>query len=89
MYGKQWVVLTSILFLSENILSCFTQCLISDGQSSQPGGEGGKQITVIKTYLSPWDKALGVNPQEATNLSVNLLDFGSKADLCSYKSFNR
>ncbi|XP_075698862.1 myozenin-1 [Rhinoderma darwinii] len=60
-----------------------------DGQSSQPGGEGGKQITVIKTYLSPWEKALGINPQQATNLSINLLDFGNKAELCNYKSFNR
>ncbi|XP_069836721.1 myozenin-1 [Dendropsophus ebraccatus] len=60
-----------------------------DGQSGQPGSEGGKQITVIKTYLSPWDKALGVDPQQAANLGINLLEFGSKADLCKYKSFNR
>ncbi|XP_073416140.1 myozenin-1 [Dendrobates tinctorius] len=62
---------------------------VSNAQSGQPGGEGIKHITVIKTYLSPWDKALGVDPQQATKLSINLLDFGSKAELCGYKSFNR
>ncbi|CAI9561329.1 unnamed protein product [Staurois parvus] len=60
-----------------------------DGQSGQPGSEGGKQITIFKTYLSPWDKAMGIDPQQATKLNVNLLEYGSKADLCKYKSFNR
>ncbi|XP_053547984.1 myozenin-1 [Bombina bombina] len=59
-----------------------------DGQSGQPG-EGGKQITIFKTYLSPWDKAIGVDPKQTTNISINLLDFGPKAELCNYKSFNR
>ncbi|XP_018421507.1 PREDICTED: myozenin-1 [Nanorana parkeri] len=62
---------------------------VHDGQSGQPGSEGGKQITIFKTYLSPWDKALGTDPQQATKLSVNLLDYGSKAELSKFKSFNR
>ncbi|KAM4636223.1 myozenin-1 [Discoglossus pictus] len=59
-----------------------------EGQSGQDGA-GGKQITIFKTYLSPWDKAVGVDPNQTTNLSINLLDFGPKAVLCNYKSFNR
>ncbi|XP_068114150.1 myozenin-1 [Hyperolius riggenbachi] len=60
-----------------------------DGQSGQPGSEGAKHITIIKTYLSPWDKALGVDPKQGANVHVNLLEFCSKAELCKYKSFNR
>ncbi|XP_075072797.1 myozenin-1 [Mixophyes fleayi] len=60
-----------------------------DGQSGQPGGEGGKQITIFKTYLSPWEKAMGIDPKQAAQLNINLLDYGSKAELCKYKSFNR
>ncbi|XP_072280411.1 myozenin-1 [Pyxicephalus adspersus] len=59
-----------------------------DGQSGQPG-EGGKQITVFKTYISPWEKALGIDPKQAAQLHVNLLEFGAKSELCKYKSFNR
>ncbi|KAG9485200.1 myozenin-1 [Eleutherodactylus coqui] len=60
-----------------------------DAKSSQAGGEGGKHITIIKTYLSPWEKALGLDPQQAAQLNIDLLDFGQKAELCKYKSFNR
>ncbi|KAM4703710.1 myozenin-1 [Rhinophrynus dorsalis] len=60
-----------------------------DGQQGQQDGGSGKQITIFKTYISPWDRAIGVDPQQPTNLAVNLLDFGSKAELCKYKSFNR
>ncbi|KAG8435093.1 hypothetical protein GDO86_013158 [Hymenochirus boettgeri] len=59
-----------------------------DGQSGQQGGSG-KQVTIFKTYLSPWDKAMGVDPKQPSSLTVNLLDFGKKAELCRYKSFNR
>ncbi|XP_053306221.1 myozenin-1 [Spea bombifrons] len=61
------------------------------GKDGQPGqdGPGGKQVAILKTYLSPWDKAMGVDPQEATMLNINLLDYFSKAELCKYKSFNR
>uniref|UniRef100_A0A8C5QW88 Myozenin 1 n=1 Tax=Leptobrachium leishanense TaxID=445787 RepID=A0A8C5QW88_9ANUR len=63
----------------------------SGGQGGQSGqdGPGGKQITIFKTYLSPWDKAMGLNPQQANQLNINLLEYYSKAELTKYKSFNR
>ncbi|MEE6488480.1 hypothetical protein FKM82_015239 [Ascaphus truei] len=60
-----------------------------DGQSGEKGGEGGKQITVFKTYISPWDRAMGAKPQQTTKIGIDLLDFGPKGELCNYKSFNR
>ncbi|KAM8923785.1 myozenin-1 [Pelodytes ibericus] len=59
-----------------------------DGQQGQEG-TGPKQITIFKTYLSPWDKAMGIDPKQATSLNINLLDYYSKAELCKFKSFNR
>ncbi|XP_063291410.1 myozenin-1 [Pelobates fuscus] len=59
-----------------------------DGHSGQDG-PGGKHITIFKTYLSPWDKAMGIDPQQASNLNINLLDYCTKAELVKYKSFNR
>ncbi|KAE8591136.1 hypothetical protein XENTR_v10018320 [Xenopus tropicalis] len=60
-----------------------------EGQSGQQDGGSGKQITVFKTYLSPWDKAMGIDPKQPTHFTVNLLEYGKKAELCKYKSFNR
>ncbi|XP_018082274.1 myozenin 1 S homeolog isoform X1 [Xenopus laevis] len=60
-----------------------------EGQSGQQDGGSTKQVTVFKTYLSPWDKAMGVDPKQPTNINVNLLEYDIKAELCKYKSFNR
>ncbi|XP_029101304.1 myozenin-1 isoform X2 [Monodon monoceros] len=58
------------------------------GLDDQAGGEG-KHITVFKTYISPWERAMGVDSQQKVELGINLLAHGAKADLPQYKSFNR
>ncbi|XP_072827428.1 myozenin-1 [Vicugna pacos] len=58
------------------------------GTGDQAGGEG-KHITVFKTYISPWERAMGVDPQQKVELGIDLLAFGAKAELPQYKSFNR
>ncbi|TKC42028.1 hypothetical protein EI555_000447, partial [Monodon monoceros] len=57
-------------------------------RDDQAGGEG-KHITVFKTYISPWERAMGVDSQQKVELGINLLAHGAKADLPQYKSFNR
>ncbi|XP_015279034.1 PREDICTED: myozenin-1 isoform X2 [Gekko japonicus] len=65
------------------------------GSENTAGGKGdnkagsGKHISIFKTYLSPWERALGITPQEKSESTVDLLSYGSRADLCFYKSFNR
>nr|XP_056704679.1 myozenin-1 [Euleptes europaea] len=60
-----------------------------------PGGKGdpkagsGKHISIFKTYISPWERALGLTPQEKSAFTIDLLSYDSKAALCHYKSFNR
>uniref|UniRef100_A0A8C5JV32 Myozenin 1 n=1 Tax=Jaculus jaculus TaxID=51337 RepID=A0A8C5JV32_JACJA len=58
------------------------------GSDGQTGGEG-KHITVFKTYISPWDRAMGVDPQQKVELGIDLMAYGAKAELPKYKSFNR
>ncbi|XP_004383283.1 myozenin-1 [Trichechus manatus latirostris] len=58
------------------------------GTGDQAGGEG-KHITVFKTYISPWERAMGVDPQQKVKLGIDLLAYGAKAELPKYKSFNR
>ncbi|ERE91945.1 myozenin-1-like protein [Cricetulus griseus] len=60
----------------------------SYGKGDQAGGEG-KHVTVFKTYISPWDRAMGVDPQQKVELGIDLLAYGAKAELPKYKSFNR
>ncbi|ELK09531.1 Synaptopodin 2-like protein [Pteropus alecto] len=60
----------------------------SGSGGDQAGGEG-KHITVFKTYISPWEKAMGVDPQQKVELGIDLLAYGAKAELPQYKSFNR
>ncbi|XP_053243979.1 myozenin-1 isoform X1 [Podarcis raffonei] len=65
------------------------------GGSDTTGGKGdskggsGKHVSIFKTYISPWERALGMTPQEKSEFTIDLLSYGSKADLCHYKSFNR
>ncbi|XP_038600068.1 myozenin-1 [Tachyglossus aculeatus] len=67
---------------------------VGTGSNSAPGtgdnaGGEGKHITIFKTYISPWERAMGVNAQQKVELGVDLLAYGAKADLPHYKSFNR
>nr|XP_033795938.1 myozenin-1 [Geotrypetes seraphini] len=59
------------------------------GGHDQKAGGGGKQVTVYKTYISPWEKAMGINTHQPANLNIDLLAFDPKGDLLNYKSFNR
>ncbi|XP_053169078.1 myozenin-1 isoform X2 [Hemicordylus capensis] len=65
------------------------------GGSDTTGGKGdnkggsGKHVSIFKTYISPWERALGLTPQEKSEFTIDLLSYGSKAELCRYKSFNR
>ncbi|EPQ06775.1 Myozenin-1 [Myotis brandtii] len=61
---------------------------IQEQARDQAGGEG-KHITVFKTYISPWERAMGVDPQQKVELGIDLLAYGAKAELPQYKSFNR
>ncbi|XP_053442103.1 myozenin-1 [Nycticebus coucang] len=58
------------------------------GSGDQAGGEG-KHITMFKTYISPWERAMGVDSQQKRELGIDLLAYGAKAELPQYKSFNR
>lgn len=44
---------------------------------------------MFKTYISPWEKAMGVDPQQKVELGIDLLAYGAKTELPQYKSFNR
>ncbi|NXT94947.1 MYOZ1 protein, partial [Anhinga rufa] len=57
--------------------------LFTDGKS------GGKNITIFKTYISPWERAMGISPEDKSQFTVDLLSYSPKADFPHYKSFNR
>ncbi|NXY88341.1 MYOZ1 protein, partial [Alcedo cyanopectus] len=61
---------------------CFT-FLFTDGKS------GGKKITVFKTYITPWERAMGISPEDKSQFTTDLLSYSPKADFPHYKSFNR
>nr|XP_020646861.1 myozenin-1 isoform X1 [Pogona vitticeps]XP_020646862.1 myozenin-1 isoform X1 [Pogona vitticeps] len=58
------------------------------GKGDNKGGSG-KHVSIFKTYISPWERALGLTPQEKSQFRIDLLSYGNKADLRAYKSFNR
>uniref|UniRef100_A0A8D0LBA9 Myozenin 1 n=1 Tax=Sphenodon punctatus TaxID=8508 RepID=A0A8D0LBA9_SPHPU len=60
-----------------------------EGSAGDDKAGSGKHITIFKTYISPWEKAMGVTPQEKSEFIIDLLSYGSKANLPMYKSFNR
>lgn len=68
---------------------------VDGGGSESTAGKGdnkagsGKHISIFKTYISPWERALGITPQEKSEFTIDLLSYGSAAELCRYKSFNR
>ncbi|NWV39823.1 MYOZ1 protein, partial [Grantiella picta] len=57
--------------------------LFTDGKS------GGKKVTIFKIYLSPWERAMGISPEEKSQFSTDILSYSPKADFPHYKSFNR
>ncbi|NWS68982.1 MYOZ1 protein, partial [Crotophaga sulcirostris] len=61
----------------------FYLLMFTDGKS------GGKKITVFKTYISPWERAMGISPEDKSQYTIDLLSYSPKADFPHYKSFNR
>lgn len=57
--------------------------------AGDPSGGEGKHVTIFKTYISPWERAMGIDSQQKVELGVDLLAYGGKAELPQYKSFNR
>ncbi|NXS02613.1 MYOZ1 protein, partial [Oxylabes madagascariensis] len=57
--------------------------LFADGKS------GGKKVTIFKTYISPWERAMGISPEDKSQFSTDLLSYSPKPDFPHYKSFNR
>ncbi|NXP25284.1 MYOZ1 protein, partial [Scytalopus superciliaris] len=57
--------------------------LFTDGKS------GGKKVTIFKTYISPWERAMGISPEDKSQFTMDLLSYSPKADFPHYKSFNR
>ncbi|NXM75720.1 MYOZ1 protein, partial [Serilophus lunatus] len=57
--------------------------LFTDGKS------GGKKVTIFKTYISPWERAMGISPEDKSQFTTDLLSYSPKADFPHYKSFNR
>uniref|UniRef100_A0A8C5TR55 Myozenin 1 n=1 Tax=Malurus cyaneus samueli TaxID=2593467 RepID=A0A8C5TR55_9PASS len=57
--------------------------------SGSDGKSGGKNVTIFKTYISPWERAMGISPEDKSQFSTDLLSYSPKADFPHYKSFNR
>ncbi|NWW44371.1 MYOZ1 protein, partial [Pedionomus torquatus] len=57
--------------------------LFTDGKS------GGKKMALFKTYISPWERAMGISPEDKSQYTIDLLSYSPKADFPHYKSFNR
>ncbi|XP_010151047.1 PREDICTED: myozenin-1 isoform X2 [Eurypyga helias] len=57
--------------------------------TDKDGKSGGKKITVFKTYISPWERAMGISPEDKSQFTIDLLSYSPKADFPHYKSFNR
>ncbi|NXC04021.1 MYOZ1 protein, partial [Orthonyx spaldingii] len=53
------------------------------------GKSGGKKVTIFKTYISPWERAMGISPEDKSQFSTDLLSYSPKPDFPHYKSFNR
>ncbi|EOB04154.1 Myozenin-1, partial [Anas platyrhynchos] len=61
----------------------------SGGEGGDDGKSGGKKVTIFKTYISPWERAMGISPEDKSQLTIDLLSYSPKADFPHYKSFNR
>ncbi|NXQ42250.1 MYOZ1 protein, partial [Catharus fuscescens] len=53
------------------------------------GKSGGKKVTIFKTYISPWERAMGISPEDKSQFCTDLLSYSPKPDFPHYKSFNR
>ncbi|NWV64460.1 MYOZ1 protein, partial [Malurus elegans] len=62
---------------------------VTESGNKADGKSGGKKVTIFKTYISPWERAMGISPEDKSQFSTDLLSYSPKADFPHYKSFNR
>ncbi|NXI66955.1 MYOZ1 protein, partial [Anseranas semipalmata] len=62
---------------------------VTESGDKADGKSGGKKVTIFKTYISPWERAMGISPEDKCQLTIDLLSYSPKADFPHYKSFNR
>ncbi|NXB47621.1 MYOZ1 protein, partial [Leucopsar rothschildi] len=62
---------------------------ITESGNKADGKSGGKKVTIFKTYISPWERAMGISPEDKSQFSMDLLSYSPKPDFPHYKSFNR
>ncbi|XP_041032369.1 myozenin-1-like isoform X2 [Carcharodon carcharias] len=60
----------------------------ADG-GKEAGGTGKKHITILKTYVSPWEQAMGNDPELKATMSLHMASPSVPSKQRSYKSFNR
>ncbi|XP_038638590.1 myozenin-1a [Scyliorhinus canicula] len=59
------------------------------GGAGGAGGVGKKHITVLKTYVSPWEQAMGNDTELKATMSLHMESPSAPGMLQFYKSFNR
>ncbi|NWV49378.1 MYOZ1 protein, partial [Daphoenositta chrysoptera] len=62
---------------------------VTESGNKANGKSGGKKVTIFKTYISPWERAMGISPEDKSQFTTDLLSYCPKADFPHYKSFNR
>ncbi|NXR75712.1 MYOZ1 protein, partial [Pycnonotus jocosus] len=62
---------------------------VTESGNKADGKSGGKKVTIFKTYISPWERAMGISPEDKSQFSTDLLSYSPKPDFPHYKSFNR
>ncbi|NWI92586.1 MYOZ1 protein, partial [Pitta sordida] len=62
---------------------------VTESGNKADGKSGGKTVTIFKTYISPWERAMGISPEDKSQFTTDLLSYSPKADFPHYKSFNR
>ncbi|XP_067876399.1 myozenin-1-like [Heterodontus francisci] len=60
----------------------------ADG-GKEAGGAGKKHISIFKTYVSPWEQAMGNDAELKATMSLHMESPSGSVKLRSYKSFNR
>ncbi|RXM35788.1 Synaptopodin 2-like protein [Acipenser ruthenus] len=62
-----------------------------EGEAHQSAGKGGSKqsITMVRTYISPWERAMRGNAELTATMRSSMPGPCSHKDLVKYKSFNR
>ncbi|RXM29789.1 Myozenin-1 [Acipenser ruthenus] len=65
--------------------------MVGEGEGHQSGGkDGSKQsVTMVRTYISPWERAMRGNAELTATMRSSMPGPCSHKDLLKYKSFNR